>query len=86
MRGHLSTDLPFDDGVFDVVWTDMSAMNIPDKIRLYEEMHRVLKPGGTLAISERFGRPYWLGPVSRPMGTHAGYKLPCSAEQVAKAS
>lgn len=45
-----ATNLPFDDGVFDVVWTEHVAMNIPDKSRLYGEMHRVLKPGGTLAI------------------------------------
>jgi ubiquinone/menaquinone biosynthesis C-methylase UbiE len=42
--------LPFDDEAFDVVWTEHVAMNIPDKTRLYKEMHRVLKPGGTLAI------------------------------------
>ena len=45
-----ATNLPFDDGVFDVVWTEHVAMNIPDKRRFYSEMYRVLKPGGTLAI------------------------------------
>ncbi|HEX9253340.1 MAG TPA: methyltransferase domain-containing protein [Ignavibacteriaceae bacterium] len=45
-----ATNLPFDDQVFDVVWTEHVAMNIPDKTKLYKEMHRVLKPGGTLAI------------------------------------
>lgn len=45
-----ATKLPFDDQAFDVVWTEHVAMNIPDKARLYKEMHRVLKPGGTLAI------------------------------------
>jgi|SRR5215208_1854736 len=43
-------DLPFAGATFDVVWTEHVAMNIPDKPRLYGEMHRVLKPGGTLAI------------------------------------
>ena len=43
-------DLPFADGSFDVVWTQHVAMNIPDKARLYREMFRVLKPGGTVAI------------------------------------
>ena len=45
-----ATALPFADGEFDVVWTEHVAMNIPDKPRLYKEMYRVLKPGGTLAV------------------------------------
>jgi len=45
-----ATNLPFDDQAFDVVWTEHAAMNISDKPGLYKEMHRVLKPGGTLAI------------------------------------
>lgn len=45
-----ATRLPFDDHEFDVVWTEHVAMNIPEKRRLYSEIYRVLKPGGTLAI------------------------------------
>ena len=43
-------DMEFDDGSFDVVWTQHTAMNIADKVRLYSEIWRVLKPGGLLAI------------------------------------
>lgn len=43
-------DMPFDDASFDVVWTQHTAMNIPDKPQLYAEMWRVLRPGGILAI------------------------------------
>ena len=60
-----ATNLPFDDASFDVVWTAHVAMNIPDKSRLYSEMHRVLKPGGTLAIYDILAGPS--GPVLFPV-------------------
>lgn len=43
-------NLPFPDGAFDAVWTQHVAMNIRDKKKFYQELHRVLKPGGTLAL------------------------------------
>jgi ubiquinone/menaquinone biosynthesis C-methylase UbiE len=60
-----ATQMPFDDATFDVVWTEHVAMNIPDKARLYGEMHRVLKPGGTLAIYDILAGPS--GPVVFPV-------------------
>src|SRR5574343_293078 len=60
-----ATNLPFDDNAFDVVWTEHVAMNIPDKRRFYGEMHRVLKPGGTLAIHVILAGP--AGPVLFPV-------------------
>ena len=54
--------LPFDDGTFDVVWTQNSGMNIVDKVRLYDGFHRVLRPGGRLAIQEPMA-----GPVGPPI-------------------
>lgn len=60
-----ATELPFDDQTFEVVWTAHVAMNIPDKARLYAEMHRVLKPGGTLAIYDVLAGPS--GPVLYPV-------------------
>jgi len=49
--GHALT-LPFPTAAFDMVWTQNSGMNIPDKERLYRGFHRVLRPGGLLAIQE----------------------------------
>jgi ubiquinone/menaquinone biosynthesis C-methylase UbiE len=43
-------DLPFGEGGFDLAWTQHAAMNIADKARLYREAHRVLRPGGRLAL------------------------------------
>jgi ubiquinone/menaquinone biosynthesis C-methylase UbiE len=49
-----ATQMPFEDATFDVVWTQHASMNIADKKRLYSEMHRVLKPGGNLAVYDIF--------------------------------
>jgi sarcosine/dimethylglycine N-methyltransferase len=44
------TELPFDDGSFDVVVSQHVQMNVADKARLYAEARRVLAPGGRLAL------------------------------------
>jgi SAM-dependent methyltransferase len=49
--------LPFPDGAFDLVWTQNSGMNISDKERLYRGFHRVLRPGGLLALQEPMAGP-----------------------------
>ncbi|GJM42284.1 MAG: SAM-dependent methyltransferase [Ardenticatenaceae bacterium] len=43
-------DLPFDDGSFDLVWTQNVLMNIEDKRCAFSEMRRVLRPSGRLAF------------------------------------
>ena len=50
-------DLPFEDGQFDLIWTQHSSMNIEDKARLYAEIFRVLRPGGRLALLEAMAGP-----------------------------
>jgi SAM-dependent methyltransferase len=62
-------DLPFDDGSFDVVWSQNASMNIADRDRLYAEMRRVLKLGGRLVLQEVVagagGEPYYPVPWAR---------------------
>jgi len=45
-------DIPFADNSFDAVWMQNVGMNIPDKPKLYQEIYRVLKPGGRFAFQE----------------------------------
>lgn len=47
-----AVDMPFEDARFDLLWVQHVAMNIPDKVALYREISRVLKPGGILASYE----------------------------------
>jgi SAM-dependent methyltransferase len=42
---------------FDVVWTQNSGMNIPEKERLYAGFARLLRPGGVLALQEPMAGP-----------------------------
>ena len=44
--------MPFADQSFDGAYSMNVAMNIEDKAALYRELHRVLKPGGWLMLSE----------------------------------
>ncbi|MGH2585316.1 MAG: class I SAM-dependent methyltransferase, partial [Dehalococcoidia bacterium] len=52
-----ATAQPFADRSFDAAWTQHSSMNIADKERLDAEIHRVLRPGGRLALYEVMAGP-----------------------------
>jgi ubiquinone/menaquinone biosynthesis C-methylase UbiE len=47
-------EMPFDDGTFDVVWTEHVQMNIADKQAFYREIGRVTRPGGILLFHDIF--------------------------------
>ncbi|MGE5098192.1 MAG: methyltransferase domain-containing protein [Betaproteobacteria bacterium] len=44
--------MPFEDDMFEGAYSMFVSMNIADKAQLYREIHRVLKPGGWLVLSE----------------------------------
>jgi ubiquinone/menaquinone biosynthesis C-methylase UbiE len=58
-------DMPHPDASFDAVWMQHSSMNIADKERLYVEIHRVLRPGGHLALHEIMAGP--VAPIHFPV-------------------
>jgi len=47
-------EMPFDDGSFDVVWTEHVQMNIADKRAFYSEIARVTRPKGLLLFHDIF--------------------------------
>lgn len=48
-------DMPFADGVFDVVVTQHTILNVAEKSELFAEVRRVLKPGGDFLLYEICG-------------------------------
>jgi SAM-dependent methyltransferase len=58
-------ETPFEDGAFDVAWTQHAQMNIEDKAGLYEEIFRVLRPGGRLVFHDILAGP--VGPIHFPV-------------------
>lgn len=61
--------LPFEDGMFEGAYSMFVSINIADKGKLYREIHRVLKSGGWLVLSE----------VARGAAGDVAYPMPWTA-------
>jgi len=60
-----ATDLPFEDGCFDIAWTQHVAMNIAGRAELYAGVYRVLVPGGRFAMYDVIAGD--AGPIEYPV-------------------
>jgi SAM-dependent methyltransferase len=73
--------LPFADESFHLAYTQHVAMNIADRMAFYSEIHRVMRPGGQLAIYDVIvgdGRPL-IFPVPWAQRPGMSFLLPADA-------
>ena len=75
-------DLPFPDKSFDVVWMQNVGMNVADKRGLYEEIARVLKPGGQFAFQEMAAGTVTTSHFPLPWATDPSGNFLISAEEM----
>ena len=47
-----ATDLPIEDQTFDRAWSQATIYHVPDKVKVLEEVYRVLKPGGVFVFDD----------------------------------
>jgi ubiquinone/menaquinone biosynthesis C-methylase UbiE len=67
-------ELPFEDGSIDLVNMVTVLQEIPDRNRALQEVKRVLKPGGFLAVTELFPDPdYPWKSTTVKLGSGAGF-------------
>ncbi|WP_201318781.1 demethylmenaquinone methyltransferase [Paenibacillus sp. EPM92] len=57
VRGN-AMELPFEDNTFDYATIGFALRNVPDLVKVIEEMRRVVKPGG-MVVSLELSKPTW---------------------------
>ena len=69
-------ELPIDDATVDRAFLVTVLPEIPDPVRALAEVHRTLKPGGRLSVTEEFSDPdYPLQSTTRRWAEAAGFRL-----------
>jgi ubiquinone/menaquinone biosynthesis C-methylase UbiE len=56
-----ATSLPFEDNRFDGAWTIWTLEHVPDPAKAFEELRRVVKPGGVLFLAPAWHCRHWAG-------------------------
>jgi arsenite methyltransferase len=80
-----AASLPFEDGSFDLALCECSLCLFPDKATAVRELHRVLRPGGRLALADAVVKRERLPEELRgPLATAACVGEALSAEELAR--
>jgi SAM-dependent methyltransferase len=66
--GH-SQKLPLPDGAYDLAWCRHLLEYLPDRQRAVSEMHRVLRPGGTVLLQDLDGQFVWNYPQDEELAS-----------------
>ena len=68
--------LPFAEACFDAVVLVCVLGELPDRVNAFRECQRVLRPGGTLAVTEALPDPgYVRGAVIERLAAHVGLQI-----------
>ena len=71
-----ATDLPYSEGQFDVVFLVAVLGEVADPAACLRDIHRTLRPGGLLSITEQPGDPDFLPlPTVRALAEEQGFEF-----------